>query len=126
MLRRPALLPLIALLLLMQAVVAPALCLAHAAARAGDGHSVEICGPEGLQTIRLDENGEPVQDAAPMAGGFCIACHAMPEASVAAGPEPVTPAWVRIALAIPALRAANPGPSIRGPPLGAQAPPILA
>ncbi|MBR0655033.1 hypothetical protein [Plastoroseomonas arctica] len=126
MLRRPALLPLIALLLLMQAVVAPALCLAHAAARAGGGHSVEICGPEGLQTIRLNENGDPVQDAAPMPGGFCFACHAIPDASFAVGPEPVTPHWVRVALAIPARIAAHPAPAIRGPPLGAQAPPFLA
>jgi hypothetical protein len=126
MLPRSTLLSLIALLLLLQAMVAPALCLAHAAARIGGEHTVEICGPEGLQSIRLDENGEPVQDSAPMAGGFCIACHAIPDASFAAGPEPVTPGWLRAARAVPVVATSHPAPAIRGPPLGAQAPPFLA
>jgi len=126
MLWRPTLLPVLALLLLIQAVVAPALCLAHMAVRAGGAHSIEICGPEGLQTLRLDENGNPVQESAPMPGGFCAACHAIPEAAVAAGPLPVTPAWVRVAGDLPARTATHPTPAIRGPPLGAQAPPLLA
>ncbi|RYI99138.1 MAG: hypothetical protein EON47_17625, partial [Acetobacteraceae bacterium] len=68
--RLPApLLRLLAAVLLLQAVLAPALCLA-----AGRGGlAVEICTAEGLRTIHAAPDGSPVE---PGHIGACQACHA--------------------------------------------------
>ncbi|MCA3377974.1 MAG: hypothetical protein INF64_12720, partial [Roseomonas sp.] len=79
---------LIAALLLVQTVLAPALCLAHAASA---GMATVICSPDGDRTVHLGPGGEELP--APEAhGGFCLACHALPQAHLPAAPMLSTPA----------------------------------
>ncbi len=79
---------LIAALLLVQTVLAPALCLAHVA---NAGMATVICSPDGDRTVHLGTNGEELP--APEAhGGFCLACHALPQADLPAAPMLSTPA----------------------------------
>jgi hypothetical protein len=107
---RPCIAWLIALLLLLQVVAAPALCLAAAAAtmRGGAGPGtdgtvlVPICGPDGLHDARLPEGAgddgpatPPSQGGAGGGHGLCLACHALPQAVALRAPAPLpAPAWV--------------------------------
>ncbi|HEY4250793.1 MAG TPA: DUF2946 family protein [Roseomonas sp.] len=117
-----------AVLLLAQAMVAPALCLAHAAAMlaASNGHSIEICGPDGLRSIQVDDNNQPQAPDLAMQGGFCVACHALPQGLTPPAPVLAMPGWVLVAVAAPVRSLTAVPPPIRGPPLGAQAPPQLS
>ncbi|MBR0645530.1 DUF2946 family protein [Plastoroseomonas hellenica] len=119
---------LVAILLILQAMVAPSLCLAHAAAMlaASNGHSVEICGPEGLRSIQVTEDGQKQSPDLAAQGGFCLACHALPQALTPPEPMLAQPGWVMVAIAAPVRSLASLRPAIRGPPLGAQAPPQLS
>ena len=79
---------LIAALLLVQTVLAPALCLAHAASA---GMATVICSPDGDRTVHLGQDGEELP--APEAhSGFCLACHALPQADLPAAPMLSNPA----------------------------------
>jgi hypothetical protein len=119
---------LVAILLLVQAMVAPSLCLAHAAAMlaASNGHSIEICAPDGLRSIQLSDDGQNQTPDLAAQGGFCLACHALPQALTPPEPILASPGWVVVAIAAPVRSLASVRPSIRGPPLGAQAPPQLS
>ena len=77
---------LLALVLLFQAVLAPALCLAHA--QPGPSITMELCSGENM---RLD-----LGDEAPMArhGGFCALCAGLPQAAEAATPALPRPVWL--------------------------------
>ncbi|NGM23238.1 hypothetical protein G3576_24710 [Roseomonas stagni] len=107
-------------------MLAPSLCLAR-----GAGHAalvMEICGPDGLKRVAIGADGQlaplPDHEQAEHAPGFCPACHALP--AMAAFDPPLLPAphWVRVTQADPIPEPAAPRPPIRGPPLGAQAPPL--
>lgn len=111
----------LAALLLVQAVLAPALCLTRGAAAALA--VVEICTAEGLRT--LHPPGEPGAPGSPEHAGFCIACHALPEAAAVAAPVPPAVAWLALGPAWSPGGPAAPAPAIRGPPAGARAPPSL-
>ena len=115
---------LLAFLLFLQVVLAPALCLAHAGGILGSG--VEICTAEGLRVVHLGPDGSPT-DQAPSAAhdGFCPVCHALPQAAGLDAPVLPAPAWVLAVTAWDAPGLAAPPPAIRGPPSGARAPPSL-
>lgn len=114
---------LLAALLLLQVVLAPALCMAHAAQIAA-GEAVQICTVDGLRVVHLDADG---QEQAPPADsghhGFCPLCHALPEAASVAAPVLPPPGWTPVEVAWHAPPMAAPPPAIRGPPSGARAPP---
>jgi hypothetical protein len=122
MLRRaPILRVVLALLLSLQWGVAFAHCLAPLAAAPG-GHSVEICGAEGLRTLVIGADGQP---QAPAAGAHdsCPLC----PGNAAPGPE--APAVAAIALRYfaierPARVAGLPPAPARAPPQQPRAPPI--
>lgn len=113
---------LIAMVLLLQAVVAPAHCLAMAAMPAG--LEAVICSAEGPRTLTLLPDGQeaPGQDAA---GGACLACPALPQAALPEAPGIAAPAWVA---AGPAWHASAPEalpPPARAPPFAPRAPPAF-
>ena len=123
---------LFAALLLLQAVLAPALCLPRPAA--AEGLVVEICTAEGMRQLHLapGEAASP-QDGAPadeegggthaFHAGPCVACHALPQAATPPVPILPTPSW---AVAPPSWSVAGDAglpPAIRGPPSGPRAPP---
>ena len=111
---------LIAVILLLQVVLAPAHCLAMAATPAG--LEAVICSPDGVRTLHLGPDGQqaPVADE-----GFCPGCHAVPQVGLPPAPAialPIAlhggPAWhVAAAEALP--------PPARGPPFAPRAPPAL-
>lgn len=118
-LTRP-LLRLIAAVLLLQTVVAPAHCLAMAAPPAG--MEAVICSAEGMRTIHLGPDGQEMP-AGHEEGGFCAACP-MPAQAMLPDP-PAVPAFAW-GVAGPAWHAAAPAtlpPPARGPPFGSRAPP---
>lgn len=107
-------------------MLAPSLCLAR-----GAGHAalvMEICGPDGLKRVTIGADGQvvplPAHDPAEHGPGFCPACHAVPAMAALDPPLLPAPHWVRVAQADPVPQPAAPRPPIRGPPLGAQAPPL--
>lgn len=115
------LLRLIAAILLVQTVLAPALCLG-----AGRGSvAVEICTAEGLRTIHAAPDGGPAE---PGQGhiGACLACHALPQAAGLDLPPLPAPAWIAAARLPAEATPDRPNPGIRGPPGGARAPPALS
>ena len=114
----PPLLRLLAAVLLLQAVLAPALCLA-----AGRGGlAVEICTAEGLRTIHAGPDGTLAE---PHHIGACQACHALPQGAALDVPALPVPAWIALPPAAPAAATTLP-PGIRGPPGGARAPPAFS
>lgn len=117
------LLPVLAALLLLQTVLAPALCLA--AAGGSGGLAIEICTADGLLTLR-----QAAEDAAGHEeaghGGTCLVCHALPQGAALAQPALPGPAWIGIAVTAGAAESAAPPHSIRGPPSGARAPPAFS
>lgn len=122
--KRPAtfLARLIAALLLVQTVLAPALCLAHVASA---GMATVICSPDGDRTVHLGTNGEELP--APEAhSGFCLACHALPQADLPAPPMLSTPA--EPGSAIMWFTAGDTGwrPAARAPPYDPTGPPAFS
>lgn len=124
---------LLAALLLVQAVLAPALCLGRAAAdahpAAGVGEAVEICTAEGLRVVHLpaggmadDAGGGPAADHG---GGLCLACHGLPQAPEPPVPVLPAPAWARLPVPWAVAAPLALPPAIRGPPSGPRAPPTL-
>ena len=113
---------LIATLLLVQTVLAPALCLAHAASV---GLATVICSPDGDRTVHLGPGGEELP--APEAhGGFCLACHALPQADLPAAPMLSAPA--ELYSPIVWLAAGDTGwrPGARAPPYDPTGPPVFS
>ncbi len=121
--QRPAtfLARLIAALLLVQTALAPALCLAHAASA---GMATVICSPDGDRTVHLGANGEELP--APEAhSGFCLACHALPQADLPAAPMLSNPAELGSAIIWFASGDAGWRPAARAPPYEPTGPPAL-
>lgn len=122
--QRPAtfLARLIAVLLLAQTVLAPALCLAHVASV---GMAAVICSPDGDRTVHLGLGGEELP--APEAHrGFCIACHALPQADLPAAPMLSTPAEPGSASLWLAAGDTGWRPAARAPPYNPTGPPAFA
>jgi hypothetical protein len=122
--QRPATLlaRLIAALLLVQTVLAPALCLAHVASA---GMATVICSPDGDRTLHLSTNGEELP--APEAhSGFCLACHALPQAELPAAPTLSTPAEPGSTILWFAAGDAGWRPAARAPPYEPTGPPAFA
>lgn len=116
------LLRLVAAVLLLQAVMAPAHCLATAAAPAG--LEAVICSADGMRTVHLGPAGQELPDAHDDSG-FCAACPIPPQAMLPEPPALPSPAW---AGALPAWHAAAPSalpPPARGPPFAPRAPPAF-
>lgn len=112
----------LALVLLFQAVLAPALCIGRA-----QGHTltVEICGPDGMRSmaLALDDQG-PAQKGEQH--GFCAVCAAMPQGAEALTPALPAPAWLAVVINWPITGPAAPPPQARAPPQQPRAPPALA
>jgi hypothetical protein len=112
---------LIAALLLVQTVLAPALCLAHAASA---GLATIICSPEGDRTVHLGSGGEELP--APEAHqGFCLSCHAPPQADLPAAPMLSAPAELSSAVIWLASGDAGWRPAARAPPYNPTGPPAF-
>ena len=113
---------LIAALLLVQTVLAPALCLAHAASA---GMATVICSPDGDRTVHLGPGGEELP--APEAhSGFCLTCHALPQADLPAPPLLSTPAEPGSAIIWFATGDAGWRPAARAPPYEPTGPPAFS
>ena len=113
---------LIAALLLLQSVLAPALCLAHAVSA---GMATVICSPDGDRTVHLGTNGEELP--APEAhSGFCLACHALPQADLPVAPLLSTPAELGSAIIWFATGDAGWRPAARAPPYEPTGPPAFS
>jgi hypothetical protein len=110
----------LALLLVWQVGLAPALCLARMLPRHA---AMEICTPEGLRTVSLPAPPSEGTPAPTAHDGFCPACHALPQAGTIATPILPRPAWVLAPAGWDTPRRAALPPAIRGPPGGARAPP---
>ncbi len=120
---RSLLIRLLAAVLLLQSGVAVAHCLRGMGA--GDGLVVEICSADGLRSIRLDANGEPMADHAPAAeSGFCPACHGLPAVDLPAPPLVSTPAWLGDSIAWAPSPIGTLRPPARAPPYATRAPPV--
>lgn len=114
---------LIAMILLLQVVLAPAHCLAMVTAPAG--LEAVICSPEGMRTMHLGPDGQAVPAPEAM-NGFCPACHALPETALPAAPVLATPAWFAAAggwQPVPVHRLPQ---TARAPPFAPRAPPAFA
>lgn len=118
----PPLLRLIAIVLLLQAVIAPAHCLAMAATPTG--LETVICAADGARTIHLGPDGQelPAHDAG---AGSCVSCPLLAEAALPAPPAPPTPAWTTTSAAWHALPAEALPPAARAPPFAPRAPPAF-
>ena len=112
---------LLALVLLLQAVLAPALCIGQA-----QGHtlSVEICGPDGMRsmTVALDDEAP----AETTQHGFCAVCAGMPQGAEALTPIQIAPFWLPSNPAWPPASEATLPPPARAPPQQPRAPPAQA
>ena len=114
---------LIALVLLLQVVLAPAHCLAMVAAPAG--FDTVVCSPDGMRTIHLGPDGEQVP-AHEAARGFCLACHGLPQTLLPEAPVTPTAAWSFVGLAWHAAGAETLPPAARAPPYRPTGPPALS
>jgi len=113
---------LIAALLLVQTVLAPALCLAHAASA---GLATVICSPDGDRTVHLGADGQELP--APEAhSGFCLACHALPQADIPAAPMLSAPAELGSTIIWLASGDAGWRPAARAPPYDPTGPPAFS
>ncbi len=122
--KRPATLlaRLIAALLLMQTALTPSLCLARAASA---GLATVICSPDGDRTVHLGADGQELP--APEAhNGFCLACHALPQAEIPAAPMLSAPAELGSAIIWVASGDAGWRPAARAPPYEPTGPPALS
>lgn len=113
---------LLAAVLFVQVVAAPAHCLAMASAPAG--LAAVICSTEGARTIHLGPDGQemPAHDAGP---GFCPACHALPQVTLPSAPVPPAPAWAGAVPAWTPTVAETLPPPARAPPFAPRAPPAF-
>lgn len=111
---------LIAAILLLQVVLAPAHCLAMGATPAG--LETVICSPDGMRTLHLGPDGQeaPVADE-----GFCPGCHAVPQVAVPAAPALAQPIALQEGPAWHAAAAETLPPPARGPPFAPRAPPAF-
>ena len=113
---------LIAALLLVQTVLAPALCLAHVA---NAGLATVICSPDGDRTVHLGAEGQELP--APEAHqGFCLACHALPQADFPAAPMLSAPAELGSAIIWLATGDAGWRPAAHAPPYEPTGPPAFS
>ena len=113
---------LIAALLLVQTVLAPALCLAHVA---NAGMATVICSPDGDRAVHLGADGQELP--APEAHqGFCLACHALPQADLPAAPMLSTPAEPGSAIMWFATGDTGWRPASRAPPYDPTGPPTFS
>jgi hypothetical protein len=111
---------LLAALLCWQSGVAAAHCL-----RLAQGAGMEICTPDGMRRIALDDPEESGRDGLNGRETFCFACHAIttpapPTPGAASEPVLWSPAATPVPVAETLLR-----PPPRGPPLPPRAPPAL-
>ena len=113
---------LLAALLFVQAALAPAHCLAMAAAP--QGMQTVICAADGTRTIHLGPDGEelPGHDAA---GGICVACPLIASAALPEGPRPPAPTWARTGMAWHPWPAETVPPPARAPPCAPRGPPAF-
>jgi hypothetical protein len=114
---------LIALLLLVQAVVAPAHCLAMAAAPAG--FEAVICAADGTRTVLIGPDGQEMP-AQHDSAGACLACHGLPQGAVLDPPIVPSPAWTVTAVAWAAAGQESLPPGARAPPYRPTGPPALS
>ncbi len=115
---------LIAAILLLQIVLAPAHCLAMAATPAG--FEVVLCSPAGTErTLLVGPDGQemPPQD---VGMGVCVVCCGLPQAALPEPPALPTPAWANAGLTWFAASADSLPPATRGPPYRPTGPPALS
>ncbi len=94
---------------------------------AGEGMVVEICSTEGMRSIRLDANGDPIADHAPGAeGGFCPVCHGLPGITLPEPPRLASPAWLGATIIWQETGEYWLRPPARAPPYATRAPPVTA
>jgi len=112
----------LALVLLFQAVLAPALCIGRA-----QGHAItmEICGPDGMRSLTVALGDEaPAEDS--QQHGFCAVCAGMPHGAEALTPIQIAPFWLPSSPSWPPGGPAAQPPQARAPPQQPRAPPALA
>ena len=114
---------LIAFLLLLQVVAAPAHCLAMAAAPAG--FEAVICAADGTRTVMIGPDGQELP-AHEGSGGACVVCHALPQAAMTAAPDVPVPAWLSGAVAFAPVARDSLPPGARAPPYRPTGPPALS
>jgi hypothetical protein len=114
---------LIALVLLLQVVLAPAHCLAMVAAPGG--LDTVVCSPDGVRTIHVGPDGQelPAHEAT---RGFCLACHGLPQTLLPEAPVTPAAAWSFVGLAWHAAGAETLPPAARAPPYRPTGPPALS
>lgn len=115
---------LIAMILLLQVVLAPAHCLAMAATPAG--LETVLCAPAGTErTIHVGPDGQEVPP--PDSGqGVCVVCTGLPQAALPEPPASPTPAWIGLGPAWRVIVAETLPPGARGPPYRPTGPPALS
>ncbi|MEO3474678.1 DUF2946 family protein [Roseomonas sp. CAU 1739] len=113
---------LIALILFLQVVLAPAHCLAMVTAPAG--LETVICSPDGMRTLHVGPDGSAVP-APEATDGFCPACHALPEAVLPAAPIVASPAWTAITSGWQITPSHGLKQAARAPPFAPRAPPAF-
>jgi hypothetical protein len=114
---------LIALLLLLQAVMAPAHCLAMGAAPAG--FEAVICAADGTRTMLIGPDGQELP-AQHDGAGACLACHGLPQAAALDPPALPAPAWTAAAIAWSTSGGESLPPGARAPPYRPTGPPALS
>lgn len=114
---------LIAMVLLLQVVLAPAHCLAMAATPSG--LETVICSPDGTRSIHLGPDGQemPAHDGGP---GFCLSCHGVPQAWLPPAPAVAAPAWIAATIGWQPTPAHALPQAARAPPFAPRAPPAFA
>ncbi|MBR0680803.1 hypothetical protein GXW74_09915 [Roseomonas eburnea] len=114
---------LIAAVLLLQVLLAPAHCLAMVAAPAG--LETVVCAPDGMRTIHVGPDGQemPAHEASQ---GFCLACHGLPQAMMPDAPRVTGPAWIATLVTWHAAQAKTLPPAARAPPYRPTGPPTLS
>ena len=110
---------LIAIVLLMQTVLAPAHCLAHAAAA---GFATVVCTEAGQRILHLTPDGDAAPELQPDSG-FCAMCHGLPTAPHLAVPVRPTPAWIAVGDGWHVASAGFLPPRARAPPFDPTGPP---
>jgi hypothetical protein len=114
---------LIAAILLLQVVLAPAHCLAMVAAPGG--LETVVCSPDGTRTIHLGPDGQEVP-AHDVSQGVCVVFTGLAHAALPHPPMAPTPAWTEAGLAWHAAGAETLPPAARPPPYRPTGPPNLS
>lgn len=114
---------LVAMILLLQVVLAPVHCLAMAATPAA--LEAVLCAPAGTErTIFVGPDGQEVP--APDSGqGVCVVCTGLPQAALPEPPVSPVPAWVVLGPTWRGALAETLPPGARGPPYRPTGPPAL-